>query len=76
MCIRDRDGPGNDGDAGAVDEFEHAEGVLDLFGLPRIAADDRDAEDFDGGGLQQDHHGHLVRAGRAGACLLYTSRCV
>jgi hypothetical protein len=63
-------GSGDDGDIGAVDEFEHAQGVLDLLRLPRVAGDHGDAEDFDGGGLEQDHHGHLVGAGGAGAVLI------
>jgi len=64
------DGSGDDGDVGAVDELEHAEGVLDFLWLPGVAADHRDAEDFDLGGLQQDHHGHLVGAAGAGAVLV------
>jgi len=64
------DGAGDYGDVGAVDEFEHSQGVLDLFRLPRVAADHGDAEDADLRGLEQDHHGHLVGAAGAGAVLI------
>ena len=64
------DGAGDDGDVGAVDEFEHAEGVGDFFGLPGVARDHGDAEDFYLGGLEQEDHGHLVGAGGAGAVLV------
>jgi hypothetical protein len=64
------DGSGNDGDIGAVDELKHAEGVLDLFGLPGVAADHGDAEDLHLGGLEEDHHGHLVGAGGTRAVLV------
>ncbi len=64
------DGAGDDGDVGAVDELEHAERVLDFFGLPGVAADHGDAEDADLRGLEQDHHGHLVGAAGAGAVLV------
>ena len=65
-----KDGSGNDGDVGAVDEFEHAQGVLDFFGLPRIAADHSNTQDLDARGLQQNHHGHLIGARGAGAVLI------
>ena len=64
------DGAGDDGDVGAMDELEHAQGVLDLFGLPGVAADHGDAEDLYLGGLEEDHHGHLVGAAGAGAVLV------
>jgi hypothetical protein len=53
-----------------VDELQHAEGVGDLFGLPGVAGDHGDAEDAALGRLEEDHHGHLVRAARPGAVLI------
>ena len=65
-----KDGTRDDGDVGAVDEFEHAQGVADLFGLPCVAGDHGDAEDLRFGRLQENHHSHLVRAAGAGAVLV------
>ena len=53
-----------------MDQFEHAQGVLHLFRLPRIAADHRDAEHLGLRGLQQHHHRHLVGAAGPGAVLI------
>jgi hypothetical protein len=65
-----KDGPGNDRDIGAADEFEHAEGVLGLLIAPGVAGDHGDAEHLDVGRLQEDHHRHLVGAAGAGAVLI------
>src|SRR5882724_9779269 len=37
----------------ASDEFEHTQSVRDLFGEPRVARDDRDAQDFRLWGLNE-----------------------
>jgi hypothetical protein len=41
-----------------------------LFVAPGVAGDHGDAEDLDLGGLQEDHHRHLVGAAGAGAVLI------
>ena len=53
-----------------MDKLKHAQRVLYLFRLPRIAADHRNAEHLGLRRLQQHHHRHLVGAARARAVLV------
>jgi len=64
------DGSGDDGDIGAADDFDEAEGAGDFFVAPLVAGDDGDTEDFDLGGLEEDEEGLHVAAAGAGAVLV------
>src|SRR5579875_470769 len=43
--IEGENGAGDDGNVGAMNEFQHAKGVSDLFVAPLVSGDDGDAED-------------------------------
>src|ERR1700722_14785073 len=64
------DGAGNDGNVGSADQLEHSQRVRHLFVAPHIAADHRDAEDFNFGRLQEDEDRLLVGSGGAARVLI------
>ena len=55
---------------GGADQFEHAQRVLRLVVAPGVAGDHGDAENLHVRGLQQHHHGHLIRAARSRTILI------
>jgi hypothetical protein len=63
-----KDGTGNNRDIGPVDQFEHAQRVLNLFRLPCITGDHCDSQHVDLCRLQQQHHRHLISA--SGTCAI------
>jgi hypothetical protein len=64
------DGAWEDGDVGASDDFEEAEGAGEFFVAPLVAGDNSDAKDFDFGGLEEDEESLHIAAAGAGAVLV------
>src|SRR5277367_6605125 len=65
-----KDGTRNNWNIRSMDEFKHAQRVLNFLGLPCVSTDHGDAEYRSLRGLQQHHHRHLIGAAGTGSVLI------